>query len=196
MENLFILAKAKKWKELTSSYSLDEIVHFLPFQKTLILSYKLLFNESWDESLQAFAVNLLESIRSKHPKEWDASWEYDAFLGLAYYIILNYDERYNAFKRASDKIQIPPPQLLIALASCCVCPGTPPIPYDEAIKYLKEAIKDYLYVDAVELLRKMYWYKDDVENEHYWASILKQIKGKNVESPSLEPEFLRNCEIK
>ena len=181
----------KKWHELVSHFAPVDIVKSLPFSTAIALAYSLLYNKDWNDDIQEFAVKLLEVIRNYHQEEWNSSWEYDAFLGLACDITLKYDERYQSFKRALEKAKDPPPQLLIALARCCICPGFPPISYEDAIKYLKIALKDYLYVDGVSLLRAIYSLKKDTNNENYWMNILKKIETQNIESPSLDPQFLK-----
>ena len=185
------LIEEKKWQELASAFNPKDVAQSLSFLVGIKLAYFLLYNKKWDENIQEFAVQLLEAIRIFYPKEWNSSWQYDAFLGLAYHITLKYNYKYEALKRALKKINNPPPQLLIAIASCCDCPGKPPISYEQAIEYLKLALKDYLYVDGVGLMRKIYWFKDDAINENHWAKVLQQIENDNMESPSLDPDFLK-----
>ncbi len=180
------LIEENNWKDLEANFDVKDIAKSLPFLTGIKLAYSLLYNKEWDEETQEFALHILEAIRSTHLKEWNSSWQYDGFLGLAYDICLKYDERYEALRRALEKTKNPPPQLLIALARCCECPGKPPISYEEAIAYLTLALKDYLYVDGVGLMRKIYWFKDDIKNEQYWADILKRIENHNIESPSLD----------
>ncbi len=184
------LIQEKRWQELTSNFTPEDIVRDLPFLTSINLVYSLLYNKEWDENIQEFSVRLLEAIKNSHPKEWASSWQYDAFLGLAYDIILKYNERYEALLKALAKTKNPPPQLLIAIASCSLCPGRPPISYEEAIKYLEIALKDYLYVDGVSLMRAIYALKKDKNNEKHWSEILKKIENSNIESPSLDPEFI------
>lgn len=116
------------WGKLANSYSPIEIAKSLSFKNGLRLAYRLLYNDAWEEQLQEYAVNLLYEIRKVHQESWKESWEYDALLGLACYITLKYDERYEAYKQAFDKTNNPPPGLLIELARCCICPGPPPFP--------------------------------------------------------------------
>ncbi len=186
------LIQEQKWQDLISNYTSKEIAHSFSFWENLKLVYQLLYNRAWDENIQEFAVQLLEEVRNFYPKEWNSSWQYDAFLGLAYDVILKYDERYEALKRAFDKTKAPAPQLLIAMARCCDCPGKPPISYNQAIEYLKLALKDYLYTDGVGLMSLVYSLKGDQDNQTYWANVLKQIENKNIESPPLDPDFVRD----
>jgi hypothetical protein len=185
------LILTKNWKALTTQYSPDELSQILSFENGLKLAFKLLSNDQLDEDLQIFSTKLLESIRITHPKNWASSWRFDGFLGTAYDIILDYDKRYEALKRAMDQVTSPPSELLIAFARCADRPGEHPVPYDQAITFLKTAIKDTLYVDGVGALSLLYALKRDDENSQYWQSIFRTIEKTNKFSPSLEPEFVR-----
>ena len=71
--------------------------------------------------------------------------------------------RYEAYKRAFERNKNPPPRLLIELARCCVCPGYPPISYDQAIDLVMEALKNASYADGISLLCNIYSLKGDKE---------------------------------
>ena len=142
--------------KLMNSHTLTEIINFLSFKNALRLAFQLLYNEQWDEDLQLYAVKLLYEIRVKYSEEWNATWEYDAFLGQACNITLKYEEKYIAYKRAFDKTDNPPPGLLIELASCCIGPGHPPISYDNAINLVKQALQEAPYADGFGLLSHIY----------------------------------------
>ncbi len=179
----------RKWEDL-KSISFDEALKHQSFENAIRLAYQLIFNKDWNDEVQSYGVELLLKIREKFPERWYSTWRYEAFLGLAFDIVLNYDKRFESFKKALEIAQkegIRPPELLIGLAGCCSCPGSPPISYHEAIVYLKESISNYLYVDAVSLLRTIYFYMHDDQNEQYWLNILESIKDTNKLAPSLEP---------
>lgn len=175
--------------KLVSLYSTKDIVKALSFKDCLRLAYFLMYNERWDSCLQEYAVLLLYEIQTFFQEEWNSSWEYDALLGLACYLVCKYDERYEAYNSAFKKTNKPPPSLLIELARCCICPGTPPISYDDAIALVKKAIEKTPYTDGIGLLSHIYALKDDKENEEYWTNILKKSKPEFI-SPSIEPKFL------
>jgi hypothetical protein len=73
-----------KYEKLIS-YSADEVSSQLSFKDGLRLAYRLLYNDKWDEEPQRYAVELLYSLRKRYTEQWNASWEYDALLGLACY---------------------------------------------------------------------------------------------------------------
>ncbi len=176
-------------KELIKSYSPSEIVKSLPFKSGLSLAYRLLYNEKWDEDLQETSIKLLKELHKNYPKAWDEAWENDALLGNACNITRKYDERYEAYKRAFEKTKNPPPGLLIELARCCICPGSPPISYDNAIDLVLKALKIAPYADGIGLLSHLYSLKNDKKNEEYWTKVLKNSNQEFV-SPSIEPKFL------
>lgn len=154
MEQLF---RDRKWDKIIN-YSFEKVVTTLSFEDNLRLAYRLLYNNQWDELLQEYAIQLLYTVRNHYPVEWRASWRHDGFLGVACNIRFKYDERYAAFKRAYDNSSNPPPELLIELARCFTCPGSPPpISADQAISLLKESLKNCLYIEAVSTLYKIYW---------------------------------------
>lgn len=191
--NIIFLIENKNFQELVRSYLPIEIVKSLSFRDGLRLAYRLLYNEKWDDDLQEFAIKLLYEIRNSYAEMWNESWEYDALLGIACDITCKYDERYDeryeAYKRAFEKTKNPPPRLLIELARCCICPGSPPFSYDDAIKLVSRALEDAPYADGIGLLSHLYSLKDDKKNEDYWTKILKNSNQEFV-SPPIEPKFL------
>ncbi len=193
MENINHLFADKQWEEIAHSYNPEEVISKLAFNNALTVAYKLLYNDKWDESLQIYSVNLLTILRTKYPSDWNSSWRNDAFLGLACNIIFDYDGRYQAYLNAYKKANPPPPELLIELARCCICPGKPPISYDEAIALLERSIEEHQYIDAIGLLKTLYGYKNNKEKESYWNEMLKKIGEKGERSPPLEPSFLREA---
>lgn len=188
MKNIKILFNNKEWNEL-SFYPIQSIVRELDFKKAMIVAYQFLYNDDWDEVLQNFAVKLIYKIKDYYSSEWNSNWRNEAFLGLACDITLKYEERYNAYKKAFEKVHPPPPELLIELAGCCYCPGPPPISYEEAIDLLKNSIIYHPYKQAAALLKSIYSSKKDEENENYWSKMIDQITDENL--PSIEPLFFK-----
>ncbi len=176
-----------KLKQKSSNCDPLELVNAIGFEGALYLACDMLNNEEWDESLQEYAARVLENLRKKYPEKWNSSWRYDALLGYAYHILLKYDERYVAYKRAFDNIQpLPPPQLLVAMARCCIAPGKPPITEEEAILLVKEAIKTTPYIEGVELLRGLYKSVGNIKEQKHWENILENIKKNGVHLPPLD----------
>lgn len=177
------------WEQLSNQHSPRILAESLSFEDGLRVAYHLLYNDKWDSDLQKYALQLFNSIREIYSEKWNKNWEYDALLGLANYITLNYHERFEAYKRAFDKAQDPPPRLLIELARCCVCPGPPPISYEEAESLVVKALKDGPYSDGMSLLCNIYSLKNDKEKKDYWTNVLEK-SDQEFESPLIEPKFL------
>ena len=173
-------------KQKSNIYQTDDLVENLGFEKSLLMARAMLSNKEWDTALHEYATKLLEEMEKKYPEKWNSSWMYDALLGYAYDIIYKYDEKYAAFKKAFKKINPPPPQLLVAMASCCWAPGKPPLKEDEAIQLVKEAIKNTLYVEGVELLKGLYKSMGNIKEEEHWEGVLESIINNGEHLPSLD----------
>lgn len=145
-----------KLKHLSDDNTPQILLEILKFDISLKIALDMLNNDEWDESLQEYATTLLEEIRYEYSEKWNSSWKYDALLGYAYNITLKYDERYEALNRAFNKIHPQPPELLVAMARCCIAPGKPPISNEEAISLLKQATKTIPYIVGIEFLRGLY----------------------------------------
>ncbi len=173
-------------KQKSEIYSPVDLANKLAFEEALNLARNMLINEEWDESLQTYAVSLLEEIRKAYPEKWNLNWRYDAFLGYAYDIILKYDERYAFYKSAFDKAYPQPPELLVALAGCYWTPGNPPITEEDAISLIKQAIQSKLYVEGVELLQGLYKSIGNIHEQQHWGKILENIKDTGPHLPPLD----------
>jgi hypothetical protein len=176
----------KELKQISIELVPANVIQDLGFEQALKIARDMLVNEEWDVSLQEFATKLLEELQNKYPEKWSKSWKYDALLGYAYDIILKYDERFEAYNRALAKVSPPPPQLLVALASCCWAPGKPPITEDEAISLVKQAIKTTPYIEAVQLLRGLCKSIGNIEEQKHWEKVLTNIKYSAAHLPTLD----------
>lgn len=174
-------------KEKINKYSPHELLTSLSFEEAISTAYNMLYNDEWDESLQEYAANLLEELRKKYPREWNTNWKYDTLLENAYNIIFKHDDRYEAYKRAFDKVHPVPPELLVAIAECCIAPGKPPITREEAISLIKQAMQQTLYIEGVELLIGIYKSLGDTKEQRQWEDILESIKEHGEHLPSLNP---------
>lgn len=170
----------------TSTKSPSEIIKKLGFDETIRLACAMLMDDEWDENLQEFATSLLRELKKKYAEKWNSSWRFDALLGFACNIIMDYDGRYEAYKRAIDKVYPPPPELLIALARCYNGPGVPPITELEAITLIKEAMKEKLYPEGAMLLKGLYRSVGNKKEEQYWENISEKIKETDSELPRLD----------
>lgn len=173
-------------KSISENQAPPNIVDSLCFEKTFCLVHQMLNNKKWDESLHEYGALLLENLRRSYPKEWNSHWKYDAFLGYAYDIIFDCDERYAAYHRAFQKANPPPPELLVAIARCCWSPGKPPITEKESISLVKKSIENIYYIESVRLLRGLYKSSGNIREQLYWENILDQIEKNGTHLPSLD----------
>ena len=155
-----------KWT-IVQLFSPHALARSLSFTDALCAAYRMLCNEDWDENLQEYAISFLYEIRKIRSEEWNSSWKYDALIGYACDIRYRHEERYDAYKRAFDKAVDPPPGLLIEMARCSICPGPPPIPYDQAIDLVTKALQKGPYADGIGLLCNLYSSTWDTEKEEH-----------------------------
>jgi hypothetical protein len=176
MNNLFDLIEKKNWYEIANNFEVETLAKELSFEKGMFVATQLLFNEDRDDGLREFATQLLQKIRSSHPSEWSSDWKNDVLLGDASYITMNFEEQYNAYKRAFEKAQPPSPSLLIALAGCYLSPEKP-ITIDEAEKLAKQALRQEPLYDGIVLLRGIYALKEDKNKFEYWDKIFQETQN-------------------
>lgn len=188
MNELSSLINKRDWKHIVNMYQPKELSNILSFKEGRNLAYKMLFNEERDDDLRDFATRLLQGLRQTYSKEWSLDWKNDVFLGDACYITLQYVERYEAYKRAYQRANPPPPSLLISLAGCYLLPN-PPITLNEAENLVKKALEKELSIEGVTLLRGIYAEKNDQINFNYWNKILVELEEKNIHSPDTWPDF-------
>lgn len=181
------LIERKAWKEISYKFTPKEISESLSMMQGILMAHEVLYADFFDDGLRDFAISVLETIRVDHTKEWESSWKYDAFLGHCYSYLMREEDSFAAYESAFKKAPRNTfPGLLVALSGCLNLPGGLTIEYMRAILYLKRAIKDYLYKDAVQLLRAVYSIKGDKEKEDYWWDVYERIKNTNAASPSLD----------
>ena len=182
---------ASAWRRLVQLHAPGELVQLLSFKDGLCTAYRMLCNEDWDEDLQEYAISFLYEIRRAYTKEWNSSWQYDALIGYACEIRYRYEERYEFYKRAFDKTVAPPPGLLVNLARCSICPGSPPISYDQAIDLVMRALQSGPYADGIGLLCGLYALKHDMQMKEYWDKISER-SDHSFRSPSFIPQFIED----
>jgi len=192
MKNIINLITSSNWNSILEGYNVKDVVNLLPFKELIILAYKMLYNGDWDEEVQNYAVKLLYAVREKYQEEWNSSWNFDAFLGNACNITLKYDERYTAYKKASEKVYPIPPSLMVLLAKCYISPGTPPVSQEEAESLLREALKQERTIEGVSLLKRICERKKDMEQAEYWDKVLKEVEEKNLHIHDIQPSFLKD----
>lgn len=178
----------QNWKDLVANIKPSLIAQILSFEECLNIVYKMLYNEQWEEDWQVFATQILQSIRQLNQHRWESDWRYDAFLGTACDIILDYDERYNSYQRAYNAAEQPPAELGFALARCTIAPGKSYISETEAISILEESLSKKPFIEGVEFLVNLYnKLTNTTSRKNYWKNILEELKKANVHACPINP---------
>ena len=194
MNELKISIENKDWQIITELYSPESLAKNLSFVEGVILSKKLLENEEWDDNIQTFAINLIKAIRKRHQVDWDSDWRHDAYLGYAYDLRgWDYEEQFDAYKRAANKCIIPNSEVLMRMAMNWSCPGVYKSKIDEkgAIKLLETAMQKTPYIEGVSCLADLYDEVGDIKKKEHWEKVLKQSKKNNLYAPYAFMEFFK-----
>lgn len=189
MNDISTLFKTQKFDEICLTYKPQDVVRQLSFKESMILGCKLILNDDMAENLRTYGVSLIEKIRQTYPKEWVKDWRNEVFLGDAYYLLMRYDEMYEAYKRASENIFPIPPALLISLAGCYLSPN-PHLTIDEAEKLVLEALENEKSIEGAILIRGIYKTKKKFEKFSYWNLILQELEKCDAYMKNKWPEFL------
>ena len=162
------------------------IARTLSFQESMRLAYQLL---QGSEKLQEYALDLLYAVAIERVEFWLDDWRAEAFLGFACERTHKWDEQFAALDRALSRSGERPANLCIALARCAFNEN-PWITFEEAIAYVQDALKEEMYVDALELLVRLYTQVGEQEKVIETQNALKALDGKGKHSPSYLPECL------
>lgn len=187
---MFELIKTSDCNATINSYDVSTIAKALPFKDSVVLAYCMLYDKKWEADIQNFATDLLYAIRKNHVKEWNSCWKLDVLLGMACEITMRYEEKYLAYKNASQKTFPTPSSLKVLLAECYNSPGDPPISQQEAKKLLAEALNIEKTIEGVS---SMLWICEIQENQaeiEYWNKVLKEVEQKNLHISGFCPSFL------
>lgn len=194
MRNLKEFIKTGDLANILSNYTPNEIVMKLTFFENMHLALKFYSCKDMeiDEECRERAVDLLQSIRHFFPIEWEADWKNEIFLGDACAITLRTKESYEAYIRASKKIDRLPPFLKANIAGCYYSEEVPPlISKEEAISLVKEALAEQLSEDAIILYRGFIRENITVEEWNKWEELIQKLKGKTERSFDYWPEYLK-----
>lgn len=196
MNDLEFLLNNKDWDNLPETYSPKYLAKSLSFIEGLMLSRILLENDKWDDKLQTFAIELIKSIKEVYQTEWNTDWRYDAYLGYAYDLRgWDYEEKFDAYKRAVDKSATPDPEVLMRLAMIWSYPGVykSKINEKQAIELLENAMGKKPYVEGVSCLINLYNEVGKMKEKHYWEKVLEESKKKNLHAPYDFLNFFEEC---
>ena len=181
----------KDWNSLISSYSVQDICSYLNFSEAMHLVKHLFYDDTEDDEKQQYALKLAFEIKDHFKKEWESDWKNEVFLGGLCVMLWFYDERYFCYKRAYDKLDDPPAELLFLLSVCNGAPGTPPITHQEANLYLKKSMEKKMTSESAFKMKNIYRLKEDKLQEEYWDRIYRKLENENVHFEQLIPDIFK-----
>ena len=186
MNQLSQLIEQKEWMRISKQYTPKDLAENLSFVNGLILSRLLLENESFDDTIQIFAIELIKAIKELYKNEWESDWRYEAYLGYAYeFPGWYYEEQYDAYKRAFVKSGESDPEVLMRVAINWNCPGVYKQKLDEkqAIELLEKALIKKPYIEGISCLVNLYNDVGDMPQKKHWQAILEESEKKQLHAP-------------
>lgn len=184
----------KNWSLLVAKYSVSEICKSLSFREAMHLTETLFYDNMDNDEIQQYALNLTLQIKSHFADEWEADWKNEVYLGYMFSFLWQYEERYNCYKNAYDKMTDPPPALLLLLSGCNSAPGTPPISDEVAEEYLMRANEKKVTYESAVKMRALYRQKRDKVKEEFWDNLCEELQNKNVHTESIVPDILQHTQ--
>jgi hypothetical protein len=190
MNKLQELISINDWSLIVSNYSIKDVCSLLSFSEAMHV-VEHLFYDIQDDEKQQYALKLAFEIKDRFKKEWASDWKNDVFLGDLCAMLWLYDERYLCYKRAYDKLEDPPAELLLLISNCNSAPGIPPISDDESEVYLKKALKKKLTCEGALAMRGLYRLKEEKVQEDHWDQVYQKLEKEKAYSDQLIPDVLK-----
>lgn len=190
MNKIKELVSQKNWDLLISNYPIQKVCMSLNFSEAMHAVKHLFYDDIQDDKKQQYALKLALGIKDSFKKEWETDWKNDVFLGGLCAMLWLYDERYFCYKKAYDKLEAPPVELLLLLSDCNNAPGTPPITDEEAELYLNQALEKKLTYEVALGMRGLYRVKKNKSQEEYWSQMCEKLEKENVHCGQIIPDVL------
>jgi hypothetical protein len=111
MNEIRNIVSEKNWKLLISNYSIKDICSSLSFKEVMYVAEQIFYDDIEDKDNQQFALELTLEIANFFKDDWNKDWKNDVFIGNFCEMLWRYDERYFYYKRAYDKLIVPPTEL-------------------------------------------------------------------------------------
>ncbi len=181
----------KEWNSLISNYTVKDICLSLSFDKAMQLVKNLFYDDIQDDEKQQYALRLAYEIKDHFSDTWEKDWKNEIFLGDLCVMLWLYDERYECYKKAYDKLKDPPEELLLLLSNCNRAPGNPPISNEESEFYLREALKKNLTCEVAQAMKNYFKIKKNKFQEDYWNQMYKNLAVRNVHSNHIIPDVFK-----
>lgn len=181
----------KDWEALILNYRVKDVCSALNFDEVMRVVKHLFYDDIQDDTKQQYALNLAFEVKEQFKKDWEADWKNDVFLGDLCEMLWRYDDRYVCYKRAYDKLQDPPAELLLLLSNCNSSPGKPPITKEESELYLEKALKKKVTCESALRMRSLYRQKKDKLQEEYWDQMYQKLEKEKVYLDQLIPDVFK-----
>lgn len=191
MNKIKELVSQKDWSSLISNYSVKDVCSSLNFREVMHIVKNLFYDDIQDDEKQQYALKLAFETKNLFEKEWESDWKNDVFLGGLCVMLWLYDERYLCYKKAYDKLEDPPAELLLLLSDCNSAPGCPPITDEKSEFYLRKAIEKKVTCEAAFTMRSFCKLKGDEFQTEYWDQIYKNLEKENIHSDPIIPDILK-----
>lgn len=191
MNRIKELVSQKDWNLLILTSSFEEICKALSFKDAMHVVKHLFYDDIQDDEKQQYALKLAFKIKDHFKTEWESDWKNDVFLGGLCVMLWRYNERYLCYKRAYDKLNDPPAELLFLLSDCNSAPGAPPITDKEAELYLKKSMEKKMTSESAFTMKSICRLKGDKSQEEYWDKVYKKLEKENVHFDQLIPDVLK-----
>lgn len=191
MNKLEKIIKNKDWDSLILTFTVEEICCSLTFTETMHLVDHLFLDDFLDDDKQQYALKLIFQLKKHFNNEWENDWKNEVYLGKMCALLWLYDERYQSYKRAYDKLKDPPAELLYLLSCCNSAPGKPPISNAESEHYLRRALEKKLTFEIAVGMRELYLFDEDGSERKYWDEMAKKLEEEGVKMELLIPDVLK-----
>lgn len=194
MNEIRELIKCNNLKSILNNYTAKQVAEQLSFLENMLLALKFFNCEDMeiDEECRERAVDLLQYTRQKFPLEWTSNWKNEIFLGDVCAFTLRTKESYEAYIRASKKLESIPPFLMVNIAGCYYSEEVPSLISKENAKNLvKEALSIKPSERAIVLYRG--FIRESITSEEWnsWEELIQNLKGKSEKSSDYWPEYLK-----
>lgn len=189
-QRLDFLKSKKEWDSISNEFTVKDICHLLNFESSMVLVYEMFVQNLDNDDILDFVIRLLLEIKKDYPEEWSSDWKNDVFLGKIFSYIWRYQEAYDQYKIAFEKLRDPPDSLLLLLAGCKNTPSPPPITNEESEKYLLKAIRKKITYEAALMMRELARDKKNTKDEMYWNSMGSKLEKENIHTETILPNVL------
>lgn len=176
------------WRTVDPCINLQLIITAFNFEDLMQLARKLLRAKWEDDTLKEYATVILVAASEKYQDKWKEDWKNDAYLGLAYkHHLRRYDLAYKCFKRAHDRLNDPPQELLLLITRCAHNPE-PTMTFEEEKAYSERALAKGLTAEVALQMRAIAKDEEDDKSAEYWFDMYHKLKAEGKHTPQIIPD--------